>query len=70
LDVENGVRVAQQAVNPLVDESEGVEDHGDHYHEKHLTKSRDLCELLYICLIDTEPDLHLDEIFPHRAIDP
>jgi hypothetical protein len=70
LDVENGVRVAQQAVNPLVDESEGVENDGDHHHEEHLTKSRDLCELLYICFTDRNRIWIRMFFFSHQAIDP
>jgi len=40
LNIEDGVRVAEEAVQPLVDKGEGVEDDGDHHHEEHLTEQR------------------------------
>ncbi len=40
MDIKNGVRIAQEAVYPLVDEGERVEDDGDHDHEEHLTDQR------------------------------
>ena len=42
VDAEDAVRVAQQAVNLFVDESEGVEYYGHHHHEEHLAEEADV----------------------------
>jgi hypothetical protein len=42
LHIENGVWIPEEAVDPLVDEGEGVEDDGDHHHEEHLTVQQQL----------------------------
>ena len=42
IDVEDTVRVAQETVDLLVDEDEGVEDDGDHDHEEDFAEEGDV----------------------------